>query len=93
MISSVNVTTAATELVAASHNRTLLILQNVSDTDMYLKLDSSATEVTVANGLKLAAGDPPLIITCKPGQFTNAVRGIHGGAGNKDLRVQQETFI
>ncbi len=93
MISTVNCTASATELVAANAKRKLLILQNVSDTDMYLKLDASATEVTAANGLKLAVGDPPLVITCRQGDFVNAVRGIHAGSGNKDLRVQEEYFV
>jgi hypothetical protein len=91
-LTAVNVTTTASELVAAKANRVMLIIQNVSDTDLYLKLDSSATEVTVDNGLRLAAGDPPLIITCNPGRFTNAVRGIHGGTGDKVIRVTQEAL-
>lgn len=90
MISAVNCTTAATELIAAKWNRRMLIIQNVSDTDLYLKFDSSATEVTVANGMKLAAGSSPFIITCNPGEFANAVRGIHGGSGNKEIRVTEE---
>lgn len=89
-ISAVNVTTSATEVVAAKHNRRLLILQNQSDTDMRLKLDSSATEVTTANGLLLRAGDPPLVITCNFGEFANAIRAIHGGSGNKVLHVSEE---
>lgn len=93
MISSVNCTTAASELVAAKGNRKLLIIQNVSDTDVFLKFDSSATEVTVANGFKLASGDPPLVITCKEAEFPYAVRGIHAGTGNKDLRIQEEYFV
>jgi len=70
----------------------MLIIQNVSDTDLYLKLDSSATEVTTSNGLRLAAGDPPFVVTCNPGRFTNAIRGIHGGTGNKEIRVTEEAM-
>lgn len=90
MIAAVQCTATASELVAAKHGRRLLIIQNVSDTDLYLKMDSSATEVTAANGLKLAAGAAPLIVTCNPGEFTNAVRGIHAGSGNKEIRVTEE---
>lgn len=89
-LAAVNVTTSASELVSAKSRR-LLIIQNVSDTDIYLKLDSSATEVTTANGLKLAAGSAPMIITCNPGEFANAVRGIHGGTGSKEIRVTEES--
>lgn len=93
MITTVNVTTSAAQIVAASHSRKLLVIQNVSDTDVYLKFDSSATEVTTANGFKLAAGDPPLIVTCEPGEFPYAVRAIHGGSGNKDCRIQEEYAV
>ena len=89
-ISAVNVTTSATEVVAAKYNRRLLILQNQSDTDMRIKLDSSATEVTTANGLLLPTGGSPLVMTCNPGEFTNAVRAIHGGSGSKVLHVTEE---
>lgn len=93
MITSVSCTTSASELVAANASRKLLIIQNVSDTDVYLKLDASATEVTTSNGLRLAAGDPPFVITCERGEFVNAVRGIHGGSGSKDLRIQEEYYV
>jgi len=90
MITAVNCTATASELVAANARRILLIIQNVSDTNVYLKIDSSSDEVTTSNGLLLAAGDPPLVITCLPGQFVNAIRGIHGGSGNKSIRIQEE---
>lgn len=93
MISSVNCTTSASQIVAANANRKLLIIQNVSDTDVYLKFDASSDEVTVANGLRLAAGDPPFVVSCDRGEFVNAVRGIHGGTGNKDLRIQEEYWV
>lgn len=87
MISAVNVTNAASEVVPANANRQALIIQNVSDADVFLKLDGSATEVTPANGLKLAAGGL-LTLTTDRARFINPVRAIHAGAGNKELRVQ-----
>ena len=45
-LSAVNVTTSATTIAAANYGRRLLMIQNVSDTDIYLKLDSSATALT-----------------------------------------------
>lgn len=89
-LSAVNVTTSATTIAAANYGRRLLMIQNVSDTDIYLKLDSSATALTTSNGIKLPAGGTPLVITCKPGEFTNLVQGIHGGSGNKEVRVTEE---
>ena len=92
-LAAVNCTTSASQLVAANSLRKLLIIQNLSDTDVYLKMDDSATEVTVANGLRLAAGDPPLVITCRKSEHTFPVRGIHGGSGNKDLRIQEVSYV
>jgi hypothetical protein len=89
-ISAVNVTTAAAEIVAPKYSRKLLIIQNVSDADVFLKLDSSATEVTTGNGLKLAVGSAPVVIASNPGEFTNAIRAIHGSSGNKEVRVTEE---
>ncbi len=89
-IAATNVTTSATEIVAANARRSLLIIQNVSDTDLFLKLDSSETEVTTANGLKMQVGDSPLIITCSWGEYGNAIRAIHGGSGNKVVRITEE---
>lgn len=90
MIASVNVTTTAAEVVAPFYARRLLVIQNVSDTTVYLKFDSSSDEVTTANGVKLLAGGEPFILTCEPGEFVNAVRAIHGGTGNKEIRIQQD---
>ncbi len=89
-LSAVNVATTVTTIAAANWNRRLLMIQNVSDTDIYLKMDSSATVLTTSNGIKLPAGGTPLVITCNPGEFDNKIEGIHGGAGNKEVRVTEE---
>lgn len=94
MIATVNATATASEIVAANANRKLLILQNLSDTDIFIKLDESPTEVTVSNGLKLTAnGNPFIIITSKAGQQLASVRAIHAGTGNKSVRVQEDSWI
>ena len=91
MITSVNVAATAGEAVAANWKRKILVLQNLSDTDIYIKLDSSTTEVTTANGIKLVtAGAPFVITTTKAGEQFAAVRAIHAGTGNKALRVTED---
>jgi hypothetical protein len=87
MIAAVNVTTTAAEVLQAKAGRKMLILQNTSDADIYVKLDSSATEVTTANGLKLPPNSGPFMVM---GSYHNAVRAIHGSSGNKVLRIQEE---
>lgn len=89
MITTANVTTTASEIVAPFYSRKLLAVQAPADTDIYIKIDASSDEVTTANGLKITAGDI-FILTCQPGEFVNAVRAIHGGSGTKVARIQQE---
>lgn len=88
-ISAVNVTTASTQIVAPLYKRKMLMIQNVSDTDIYLKLDDSATALTIANGIKLASNSSPMVITSQVGEFTHAVNAIHGGVGSKEVRLQE----
>jgi hypothetical protein len=93
---AVQITTAATLIAAASHGRKFLHIQNVSDTDIYLCYDggegAAGVNLTTANGLKLTTGEA--IMLNNDGQkdvFHNNVYGIHGGAGNKEVRVQGES--
>lgn len=90
MLASASVTTTAAQVVAPRYDRRFLFLQNVSDTDMFLKLDSSGTALTTGNGLRLVAGGAPFVITCMPGEFIHGVSAIHGGTGSKDLRIQED---
>lgn len=90
MITTASVTTSATQIVAPNAFRRLLVIQNTSDTDVFIKMDSSATEVTTAIGIKLTAGGEPLIITCDRGEFINSIRAIHGGTGSKTVRIQED---
>ena len=88
-IAAVQVTTSAAQIVAAKYNRKLLIIQNVSDVEITLKLDSSSDVLTTSNGWKLAVG-ASFLTTCNPGEFTNAIQAIHAGSGNKEVRVTEE---
>lgn len=91
MITTVNVAATAGEAVAANWKRKILVLQNLSDTDIYIKLDSSSDEVTTSNGIKLTSGGSPFVITTtKAGEQFSAVRAIHAGVGNKALRVTED---
>lgn len=88
MIAAVQVITAATEIVPANLYRLGLIIQNVSDADVFLKFDGSPTEVTADNGFRLGAGQT-LTLTNDKRTWWSAVRAIHGASGNKELRVQE----
>lgn len=86
-MTTVNVTTSST-LVAAAGNRDFLHIYNASDVTIYLCYDGT-TAATVAAGIPLAPeeylnldndGSKPI--------FTKAVYAIHGGSGNKELRLE-----
>lgn len=90
MKAAVQVTTSVTTVLAASFGRTFIIIQNVSDEDIYLGITSDGTTLTTANGLLLEPGDWLIVDDIRGGAFTNAIQAIHGGTGNKELRVQSE---
>lgn len=83
-----NVTTTA-QKVASAGNRDFIHVQNVSDSDVYVKYDGDSTALTTANGLKIAAGD--ILVLNNDGHrnvFTRELWAIHGAAGNKEVRIQ-----
>jgi len=84
---ALNVTTTAAEIVPAG-NRDFVHIQNVSDTDIYVKYDGSETALTTANGIKIAV-ERSLILNNDSARniFNKAVWAIHGGAGNKEVRI------
>ena len=75
------VTTASTTAIAANSTRRYLLIQNNSDTDIYIHL--TAGTVTTANGFKIAASGGSLDLTSY--QLTGAITAIHGGSGTKTL--------
>jgi hypothetical protein len=85
---AVNVTTTAAEIVPAGA-RNFVHLYNNSDTVIYLSYDGSTVEVTTANGMPIVPGAYLLLDNSGPRNIhVRAVRAIHGGAGNKELRIQ-----
>jgi len=90
MKTNISVTTSETEVLPARRTRKFIILQNVSDTDIYLDFTSDTDALTTANGIKIEAGDTMILDGLEGGAFTNAVTAIHGGSGAKSLRVQEE---
>lgn len=93
MITKVNVTTSATAIITATDgaspsrkkNRNVII-QNQSDTDIYVALDGSSNVTGSAGirpGIKLTAG---AILSGDFSSFESAY-AIHEGTGNKVLTV------
>lgn len=89
MISAVSVTTSAAQVVASKGSRKWLIIQNVSDVDIFFKFDSSATALTSANGYKLAPG-ADVKWAGNTGDYINAIIAVHDGSGSKEIRVQED---
>lgn len=85
-----NVTTAAQEAVAPG-NRDFVHIYNNSDAVIYAKYDGSATALTTANGIPIPVAG--FLILNNDGQrnlFNKPIELIHGGAGNKEVRIQGE---
>ncbi len=77
-----NVTTTATAAIPGRQGRNGLVLQNLSDTDLYV---APAGDVSTANGYKLAAAGGVLSLT-GGGGLAGAFYAIHGASGSKELR-------
>ena len=92
MISAVQVTTSPTELIPANVRRLGFVIQNISDSDIFLKMDGSTTALTAANGLKLGPNEY-LSMTTSENQIFDAVSGIHSGIGDKEVRIQEFTKV
>lgn len=88
MISAINVTTTAAIAIPANVKRVGVLIQNVSDTTIYLKMDESTTALTTANGLALLPSEY-LSFATKDHQSFAPIYVIHGGSGNKEIRVQE----
>ena len=86
-----NVTTSDSEIVAANNARTSVTLVNDSDTDVYLAIEG---ETAVLNqGIRLNSGGGSAQFGGEGGLplTKGAIRGIHGGTGNKVMGVQETT--
>jgi hypothetical protein len=93
MIAKIAVGTSPT-LVRPTETRRLLIIQNLSDTDVFIALEGSAgvTTDTGANpGLRLNANGGVFVggeESHLPGGAEQAIYAIHGGTGTKNISVQ-----
>jgi len=86
MRSAVAVQTTPTLAAAADKQRDWIILQNTSDSVIYLDVTGDGSSpVTSSNGLKLAAGS---LVTLTGGPANNAITAIHADTGDKSLVVQ-----
>lgn len=82
------VTTTAAEIVPGG-NRDFVHIYNLSDTTIYVKYDGDATALTTSNGMPILPND--VLILANDGNrtvYTRAIWAIHGGSGNKEVRIQ-----
>jgi hypothetical protein len=92
MISKVSVLSTATVLSTAKPRRWILV-QNVSDTDVHVAFDGSATVTAAAGnypGHLLRPGEGIALTGEGPSGATDpAVYAIHGSTGSKTVVVQE----
>jgi len=93
MITKIAVATTAT-LVDAATERQWLMIQNQSDTAIFLSFDGTATvtiDTGATPGIRLAPYDT-IMSTDISGRFTGnnfPIYAIHGGTGTKNLVIQE----
>jgi hypothetical protein len=93
MITKIAVATTAT-LVDAASERQWLMIQNQSDTPIFLSFDGTAaltTDAGASPGIRLSPWDT-IMSTDISGRFTGnnyAIYAIHGGTGTKNLVIQE----
>ena len=93
MISKIAVATTAT-LVDAASERQWLMLQNQSDTAIFISFDGTATVTTDSGatpGIRLAPYDT-IMSTDISGRFSGnnfPIYAIHGGTGTKNLVLHE----
>ena len=84
---NVNVTTAATALLAAGNRgNAAVLIQNQSDTTMLLAIGAeNVAQLTASLGVKLEAGEA---IVIEGESASRAISAIHGGTGDKVAHLQ-----
>ena len=91
----VNVATTSTEVAAEAAARRYLVLTNDSDTVIYLGVGSAAV---LNSGLRVEATGGKVVfgnelfgddVALRLPLTVQAVNGIHGGVGNKQMLVQE----
>jgi len=89
-MAAISVTTTAAVVLAAAQDRTSIVLQNISDTDIYVYPAATVTASEGANtGIRVIAAGNFVISpsNVSADKLQAAWYGIHGGAGNKTLLV------
>jgi len=81
-----NVTVTTSTALAANANRSMLLLENDSDTVIYCSLGTAAVLNT---GIRLGASGGAILIDVRPS--SKLVNCIHGGSGNKVLLITEGT--
>lgn len=82
--SAYSVTTASSLALAANKGRNFLIVENISDTDLYCAFGTAAV---VNQGLRLGASGGAILLDVKfP---TTALYCIHGSTGTKTLLITE----
>lgn len=104
MISTASLTATASQVLAKAASpldRGWLLIQNTGEKDAFLKFDGSATEVTAANGYKLAAGETITLSNERDSvnpasgwlpSASNEIRGICTAAETTTLRIQSANW-
>jgi hypothetical protein len=84
-----NVTTSAAVVVPANDGRNGVILQNISDTDVFVGASSVTAAFGANAGLRIAANGGSLSLSRSfPGDraICGALFCVHAGSGNKEVR-------
>ena len=89
-IGTVNVGTTETSVVGADARRKWIVLQNNSTNDIYVRVDSSTTALTTANGIKIPANGGTLSIaaTGYANPSRNVIKAI-SATGTNALTYQE----
>lgn len=87
---TLNVTTTAA-IISPAGDRDMFHIYNNSDEVIYLKFDGSSVALTTANGYPIPVGGY-LDLNCEGSRrtYNREIWAIHGGSGNKEVRIQGE---
>lgn len=84
---AVTVTGTTGAALAANANRVYACFQNISDTDMFIKLGAAAV---ASQGIQINSGGSSYELSRQTGNvYHGVVNVIHGGTGNKTLLVTE----
>lgn len=82
-----NATTSSGAMLAANADRNYALIQNDSDTVVYIKIGAAAV---VNQGIRLNANGGAYEMSAKNGNLSRlAINGIHAGVGNKAILVTE----